>query len=86
MTTWTSKQPFTGSEIGATSSGTTTTSDGGSLLPTTNPWSGESGGSGVSDGSGTTPGIILATDYWLRDEDGAVITDEDGNWLSLEDL
>ncbi len=39
-----------------------------------------------SGGSGSTPVIVVGTDYWLRDESGAVITDEYGDSLSLEGI
>lgn len=43
-------------------------------------------GSSSSDtgGSGATPTISFAEDYWLRDESGNIITDESGEPLSLE--
>lgn len=76
-------------------SGTTTTTSGGTLASTTDtayysPYS--SGGSNtnsglnINTGSGTTPSITLVTDYWLRDENGVSITDENGEGLSLEGL
>lgn len=35
-------------------------------------------------GTGSTPTISIGTDYWLRDENNEVITDENGEGYSLE--
>ena len=35
-------------------------------------------------GTGSTPPISIGTDYWLRDENNEVITDENGEGYSLE--
>jgi hypothetical protein len=83
MSAWISKEWFSSA---ATNSGTTTT-DAGNLDTTTNPWSSVTDSvDSTTGGSGVSPSILLATDCWLRNENGEVITDESGNGISLEGL
>jgi hypothetical protein len=83
MSTWVSKEWFSSSAANSS----TTTTDAGNLDTTTNPWSSDTDSVDITTGgSGVSPSISLATDYWLRNESGEVITDESGNGISLEGL
>lgn len=77
----------------------TATSDAGSLDASTNPWSSAVGSStnalddsgmgssaDTAGGSGVIPPISTASDYWLRNENNSVITDETGAGFSLEGI
>lgn len=65
----------------------TVTSDAGSLDASTNPWSSAVGSSAdTAGGSGVIPPISTASDYWLRNENNSVITDETGAGFSLEGI
>lgn len=89
MTKWADIQWFTGTTSAA--SGTTVV-DAGELGTSSSPWTDSSASSHSSEssttdptgGSGSTPSITIGIDYWLRDENGEVITDELGAGYSLE--
>lgn len=91
MTKWVDIQWFTGATSAA--SGTTVV-DAGELGTSSTPWTDSSSSSTGSDssttgptgGSGSTPVIAVGTDYWLRNENGEVITDIEDRYLSLEGL
>ena len=68
-TPWSGSNPSSGGSSGS-SSETSTTDD----SITTSP----------AGGTGSTPTISIGTDYWLRDENNEVITDENGEGYSLE--
>lgn len=88
MTRWVDIQWFGPADYGGSaSSGTTAVVDTGTISQdSTGVSSGSSRSSDASGGSGSTPPIAVGTDYWLRNESGAVITDEYGDGLSLEGI
>lgn len=46
----------------------------------------ESNGSPYGNGGAVMPPIVLLTDYWLRDQNNAIISDENSAGISLEGL
>ena len=68
-TPWSGSSSSSGGSSGS-SSETSTTDD----SITTSP----------AGGTGSTPSISVGTDYWLRDENNEVITDDVGEGYSLE--
>jgi hypothetical protein len=76
MSEWISSVSFTRTDFDGAKPPTadTPTNGVGQIPPVTTP------------GSGTTPPIVLTTDYWLRDEDNKVITNQNNEGISLEGL
>lgn len=89
MSEWISNVPFNRNDFNGTKPPAADTAtgggDGGQLPPTTNPW-GSGTTTGSTPGSGGVPPIITGIDYWLRDENNEVITDQNGEPISLEGL
>lgn len=79
---WVSKMWFGAADTGAVA-GSTEVVDAGEVAQS---GSGAASTKEVSTGSGSLPAIRVAIDYWLRDKNGEVLTDETGEGLSLEGL